>query len=234
MLRVDGIDVFYGDLQALRGVALEAGEGEIVSVIGSNGAGKSTTLKTISGILRPRNGKIEFEGEDIGRASTTRIVEMGISHIPEGRQLFPTMTVEENLEMGAQFPRMKKIRRETMLEIFGFFPRLKERLDQKAGTLSGGEQQMVAIGRGLMSKPRLMMFDEPSLGLAPLLVATIFEIIRKINEQDTAILLIEQNVFHALTISHRGYVLENGEIALSGDGKWLMENPHIRKTYLGL
>jgi branched-chain amino acid transport system ATP-binding protein len=234
MLKVNGIDVFYGDLQALRGVGFEADEREVVSVIGSNGAGKSTTLKTVSGILRPRSGTIEFEGENISRASTTRIVEMGISHIPEGRQLFPTMTVEENLEMGAQFPHTKKVQKETMAEVFGFFPRLKERLGQKAGTLSGGEQQMVAIGRGLMSKPRLMMFDEPSLGLAPLLVTTIFEIIQKINEQKTAILLIEQNVFHALTISHRGYVLENGEIALSGKGKWLMENPHIRKTYLGL
>ena len=234
MLRVDGIDVFYGDLQALRGVSFEAAEREVVSVIGSNGAGKSTTLKTVSGILRPRKGTIEFDGENISRASTSRIVEMGISHIPEGRQLFPTMTVEENLEMGAQFPHMKKVRRETMEEVFGFFPRLKERLDQKAGTLSGGEQQMLAIGRGLMSKPRLMMFDEPSLGLAPLLVTTIFEIIRRINERKTSILLIEQNVFHALTISDRGYVLENGQIALSGDGKWLMENPHIRKTYLGL
>ncbi|HIJ35693.1 MAG TPA: ABC transporter ATP-binding protein [Deltaproteobacteria bacterium] len=234
MLRVDGIDVFYGDLQALRGVSFEAAEREVVSVIGSNGAGKSTTLKTVSGILRPRKGTIEFDGENISRASTSRIVEMGISHIPEGRQLFPTMTVEENLEMGAQFPHMKKVRRETMEEIFGFFPRLKERLDQKAGTLSGGEQQMLAIGRGLMSKPRLMMFDEPSLGLAPLLVTTIFEIIRRINERKTSILLIEQNVFHALTISDRGYVLENGQIAMSGDGKWLMENPHIRKTYLGL
>ena len=234
MLRVDGIDVFYGDLQALRGVSFEAAEREVVSVIGSNGAGKSTTLKTVSGILRPRKGTIEFDGENISRAATSRIVEMGISHIPEGRQLFPTMTVEENLEMGAQFSHMKKVRRETMAEIFGFFPRLKERLDQKAGTLSGGEQQMLAIGRGLMSKPRLMMFDEPSLGLAPLLVTTIFEIIRRINERKTSILLIEQNVFHALTISDRGYVLENGQIALSGDGKWLMENPHIRKTYLGL
>ena len=234
MLRVDGIDVFYGDLQALRGVSFEAAEREVVSVIGSNGAGKSTTLKTVSGILRPRKGTIEFDGENISRAATSRIVEMGISHIPEGRQLFPTMTVEENLEMGAQFPHMKKVRRETMEEVFGFFPRLKERLDQKAGTLSGGEQQMLAIGRGLMSKPRLMMFDEPSLGLAPLLVTTIFEIIRRINERKTSILLIEQNVFHALTISDRGYVLENGQIALSGDGKWLMENPHIRKTYLGL
>ncbi len=234
MLRVDGIDVFYGDLQALRGVSFEASEGEVVSVIGSNGAGKSTTLKTVSGILRSRKGTIEFDGENISRASTSRIVEMGISHIPEGRQLFPTMTVEENLEMGAQFPHTKKLRKETMAEVFGFFPRLKERLNQKAGTLSGGEQQMVAIGRGMMSKPRLMMFDEPSLGLAPLLVTTIFEIIRRINEQKTSILLIEQNVFHALTISDRGYVLENGQIALSGQGKGLMENPHIRKTYLGL
>jgi len=234
MLKVDGIDVFYGDLQALRGVGFEAAESEVVSVIGSNGAGKSTTLKTVSGILRPKSGTIEFDGENISRASTTRIVEMGISHIPEGRQLFPTMTVEENLEMGAQFPHTKKVRKETMAEVFGFFPRLKERLNQKAGTLSGGEQQMVAIGRGLMSRPRLMMFDEPSLGLAPLLVTTIFEIIQRINEQNTAILLIEQNVFHALTISDRGNVLENGEIALSGDGKCLMENPHIRKTYLGL
>ncbi len=234
MLRVDGIDVFYGDLQALRGVSFEATEREIVSVIGSNGAGKSTSLKTVSGILRPRKGTIEFDGENISRASTSRIVEMGISHIPEGRQLFPTMTVEENLEMGAQFPHTKKLRKETMAEVFGFFPRLKERLNQKAGTLSGGEQQMVAIGRGMMSKPRLMMFDEPSLGLAPLLVTTIFEIISRINERKTSILLIEQNVFHALTISDRGYVLENGQIALSGEGKWLMENPHIRKTYLGL
>ena len=234
MLRVDGIDVFYGDLQALRGVSFEATEREIVSVIGSNGAGKSTSLKTVSGILRPRKGTIEFDGENISRASTSRIVEMGISHIPEGRQLFPTMTVEENLEMGAQFPHTKKLRKETMAEVFGFFPRLKERLNQKAGTLSGGEQQMVAIGRGMMSKPRLMMFDEPSLGLAPLLVTTIFEIIGRINERKTSILLIEQNVFHALTISDRGYVLENGQIALSGEGKWLMENPHIRKTYLGL
>ena len=234
MLRVDGIDVFYGDLQALRGVSFEASEGEVVSVIGSNGAGKSTTLKTVSGILRPRKGTIEFDGENISRASTSRIVEMGISHIPEGRQLFPTMTVEENLEMGAQFPHTKKLRKETMAEVFGFFPRLKERLNQKAGTLSGGEQQMVAIGRGMMSKPRLMMFDEPSLGLAPLLVTTIFEIISRINERKTSILLIEQNVFHALTISDRGYVLENGQIALSGQGKRLMENPHIRKTYLGL
>lgn len=234
MLKVDGIDVFYGDLQALRAVGFEVNAGDVVSVIGSNGAGKSTALKTISGILRPRKGEIQFQGQDLCRASTSRIVELGISHVPEGRQLFPTMTVQENLEMGAQFPHTKKRRGKTMERIFDFFPRLKERFEQKAGTLSGGEQQMVAMGRGLMSKPALMMLDEPSLGLAPLLVTTIFEIIGKINRQQTAILLIEQNVYHALTISAKGYVLENGEVALSGRGEDLLENPHIRKTYLGL
>jgi len=234
VLKVDGIDVFYGDLQALRAVGFEVNAGDVVSVIGSNGAGKSTALKTISGILRPRKGEIQFQGQDLCRASTSRIVELGISHVPEGRQLFPTMTVQENLEMGAQFPHTKKRRGKTMERIFDFFPRLKERFEQKAGTLSGGEQQMVAMGRGLMSKPALMMLDEPSLGLAPLLVTTIFEIIGKINRQQTAILLIEQNVYHALTISAKGYVLENGEVALSGRGEDLLENPHIRKTYLGL
>jgi branched-chain amino acid transport system ATP-binding protein len=161
-------------------------------------------------------------------------VELGVSHVPEGRQLFPNMTVLENLELGAQFPKSKKIRDDTLALVFGFFPRLKERLKQKAGTLSGGEQQMLAMGRGLMSLPALMMLDEPSLGLAPLLVATIFDIVRKIHEQGRSILLIEQNVFHALRLSDRGYVLENGEIALSGRGKELLENPHIRKSYLGL
>jgi len=234
VLKVDGIDVFYGDLQALRAVGFEVNAGDVVSVIGSNGAGKSTALKTISGILRPRKGEIQFQGQDLCRASASRIVELGISHVPEGRQLFPTMTVQENLEMGAQFPHTKKRRGKTMERIFDFFPRLKERFEQKAGTLSGGEQQMVAMGRGLMSKPALMMLDEPSLGLAPLLVTTIFEIIGKINRQQTAILLIEQNVYHALTISAKGYVLENGEVALSGRGEDLLENPHIRKTYLGL
>ncbi|MBW2016252.1 MAG: ABC transporter ATP-binding protein [Deltaproteobacteria bacterium] len=234
MLKVEDIYVTYGDLQALRGVTLEVDPGEIVSVIGSNGAGKSTLLISISGVIRPRKGRISFKGQEISRVSSRRIVELGISHVPEGRQLFPTMTVLENLELGAQFPRTKKVRRETLDQIFNFFPRLKERVKQKAGTLSGGEQQMLAIGRGLMSLPELMMLDEPSLGLAPVLVSTIFEIIRKIHQQGTAILLIEQNVFHALNLSNRGYVLENGEIAVSGKGKELLENPHIRKTYLGL
>ncbi|MCP4689144.1 MAG: ABC transporter ATP-binding protein [Desulfobacterales bacterium] len=234
MLKVRDIDVYYGDLQALRKVGLDVDPGEIVSVIGSNGAGKSTTLKTISGVLRPRTGAIEFDGRPLAGESTSGIVKMGISHIPEGRQLFPTMTVRENLEMGAQFPRTIQAREETMERVFRFFPRLKERLKQAAGTLSGGEQQMVAIGRGLMSMPRLMMLDEPSLGLSPLLVSTIFDIIRQINERGTAILLIEQNVFHSLSISSRGYVLENGEVAMSGTGKELLNAPHIRKTYLGL
>jgi branched-chain amino acid transport system ATP-binding protein len=234
VLKVSEIDVYYGDLPALRGVSIDVEQGEVVSVIGSNGAGKSSLLKTISGMLRPRRGNITLKGTDISHAPSSRIVEQGISHVPEGRQIFPTMTVLENLEMGAQFPRTQKVQRETMQQVFDYFPRLKERLSQKAGTLSGGEQQMLAMGRGLMSLPTLMMLDEPSLGLAPVLVSTIFEIIGKINRQGTSILLIEQNVFHALKISHRGYVLENGQVALSGSGRKLLENPHIRKTYLGL
>ena len=234
MLKVSEIDVYYGDMQALRNVSFDVNQGEIVSVIGSNGAGKSTLLKTVSGMLRPRTGSISLNGNEISRAPTSKIVENGISHVPEGRQIFPTLTVLENLEMGAQFPRTRKVQDETMEQVFTYFPRLKERLEQKAGTLSGGEQQMLAMGRGLMSLPALMMLDEPSLGLAPVLVSTIFEIIEKIKEQGTSILLIEQNVFHSLKIADRGYVLENGEIALRGAGPELLENPHIRKTYLGL
>jgi branched-chain amino acid transport system ATP-binding protein len=234
VLKVREIDAYYGDMQALRNVSIDVNQGEIVAVIGSYGAGKSTLLKTVSGMLRPRTGSISLNGNEISRAPTSKIVENGISHVPEGRQIFPTMTVLENLEMGAQFPRTKKVQRETLEQVFTYFPRLKERLEQKAGTLSGGEQQMLAMGRGLMSLPALMMLDEPSLGLAPVLVSTIFEIIEKINKQGTSILLIEQNVFHSLKISDRGYVLENGEIALSGAGQELLENPHIRKTYLGL
>jgi len=234
VLKVSVIDVYYGDMQALRDVSIEVHPGEVVSVIGSNGAGKSTLLKTISGMLRPRRGTIALDGNQISLAPTSKIVEKGISHVPEGRQIFPTMTVLENLEMGAQFSRTRKLLKETMEQVVTYFPRLKERLEQKAGTLSGGEQQMLAMGRGLMSLPTLMMLDEPSLGLAPVLVSTIFEIIEKINKQGTSILLIEQNVFHSLKIADRGYVLENGEIALSGSGQELLENPHIRKTYLGL
>ena len=234
MLKVSEIEVFYGDMQALRNVSIDVDHGEIVSVIGSNGAGKSTLLKTVSGILRTRSGSIFLSGNEISQAPPFKIVEDGISHVPEGRQIFPSMTVLENLELGAQFPRTKKVQRETMQRVFGYFPRLAERLSQKAGTLSGGEQQMLAMGRGLMSLPTIMMLDEPSLGLAPVLVSTIFEIIEKINLQGTSILLIEQNVFHSLKLANQGYVLENGQVALSGAGPELLENPHIRKTYLGL
>ncbi len=234
MLRVKGIEVFYGDLQALRNVSLAVDEKEVITIVGSNGAGKSTTLMTLSGILHPRAGEIYFQEKPIHDAPSSRIVEMGIVQIPEGRQLFPTLTVIENLEMGAQFPRAKKVRKKTIEWVLQLFPRLQERKSQLAGTLSGGEQQMLAIGRGLMSLPNLLMLDEPSLGLSPILVKTIFKIIKEINEQGTTILLVEQNVFHSLTLSHRGYVLENGSIVLSGSGQDLLKNQHIRQSYLGL
>ena len=234
MLRVKGIEVFYGDLQALRNVSLAVDEKEIITIVGSNGAGKSTTLMTLSGILHPRAGEIYFQEKPIHHIPSSRIVEMGIVQIPEGRQLFPTLTVIENLEMGAQFPRAKKMRKETIGWVLQLFPRLQERKSQLAGTLSGGEQQMLAIGRGLMSLPELLMLDEPSLGLSPILVKTIFKIIKEINQQGTTILLVEQNVFHSLTLSHRGYVLENGSIVLSGSGQDLLKNQHIRQSYLGL
>ena len=234
MLKVKGIEVFYGDLQALRNVSLEVNEKEMVTMVGSNGAGKSTTLMTLSGILRPRRGEISFQEKPIHHTSSSRIVELGIVQIPEGRQLFPSLTVIENLEMGAQFPKAKKVRKKTVEWVFQLFPKLKERKGQLAGTLSGGEQQMLAMGRGLMSLPTLLMLDEPSLGLSPLLVKTIFKIIKEINEQGTTILLVEQNVYHSLNLSHRGYVLENGSIVLSGSGQDLLKNQHIRQSYLGL
>ena len=234
MLKVNGIEVFYGDLQALRGVSLEVNRGEIVSIVGSNGAGKSTTLMTISGILKPKRGEIQFDQDRIHHYSSSKVVALGIVQIPEGRQLFPTLTVIENLEMGAQFPRAKKLRKETMAWVFKLFPRLEERKSQLAGTLSGGEQQMLAIGRGVMSRPNLLMLDEPSLGLSPILVKAIFDIIKEINGQGTTILLVEQNVFHSLTLSHRGYVLENGSIVMNGTGQELLKNQHIRQSYLGL
>src|SRR5512139_3526354 len=234
MLKVKGIEVFYGDLQALRDVSLEVNEKEVISIVGSNGAGKSTTLLTLSGILRPRGGEIYFKEKPVHRLSSSKIVEMGIVQIPEGRQLFPSLTVIENLEMGAQFPRTKRMRQETMAWVFKLFPRLEERRSQLAGTLSGGEQQMLAIGRGLMSRPALLMLDEPSLGLSPILVKAIFDITKEINQRGTTLLLVEQNVFHSLKLSHRGYVLENGSIVLSGTGQELLKNQHIRQSYLGL
>ncbi len=234
MLEIKEIDVFYGDMQALRKVSLRVVQAEMVALIGSNGAGKSTTLKSISGLLRPRRGTISFQGQDLCRMSASEIVELGISQVPEGRQIFPNMTVLENLEMGAQFPKVKKLRSQSMEEVFVLFPRLRERISQKAGTLSGGEQQMLAIGRSLMSRPQLLMLDEPSLGLSPLLVSLIFETIAKINTGGTMVLLVEQNVFHALKLSSRGYVLENGSVLMEGQGESLLKQDHIRKAYLGL
>jgi len=234
MLRVTGIQTFYGDLQALHGVTLEVREGEIVSVIGSNGAGKTTTLMTISGVFRPRRGEIEFAGRRIDHLKPADIVEAGLCHVPEGRQLFPTMTVEENLILGACTRRARAAREETLERVYTLFPRLRERCRQTAGTLSGGEQQMVAIGRGLMSRPRLLMLDEPSLGLSPMLVRAIFDIIQEINRGGATILLVEQNVFRALKLSHRGYILENGRVAAEGSSQQLLHDPQVRTAYLGL
>ena len=234
MLRVSGLQAFYGDMQALHGVTLEVREGEIVSVIGSNGAGKTTTLMTISGVLRPRRGAIEFDARRIDGLKPAEIVEAGLVHVPEGRQLFPSMTVEENLTLGACTRRAKASRPETLDRVFRLFPRLRERLHQAAGTLSGGEQQMVAIGRGLMACPRLLMLDEPSLGLSPMLVTAIFDIIQEINRGGATILLVEQNVFRALKLSHRGYILENGQIVAEGPSQQLLRDPQVRTAYLGL
>jgi len=234
VLEVKGIDVFYGDLQALRGVSLEVNEKEVISIVGSNGAGKSTTLMALSGILRPKRGEIYFNERPIHRYSSSKIVELGIVQVPEGRQLFPSLTVFENLEMGAQSQRAKKAKGETMERVFGLFPQLRERKSQLAGTLSGGEQQMLAMGRGMMSMPILLMLDEPSLGLSPIFVEAIFEIIKEINELGTTILLVEQNLFHSLSLAHRGYVLENGSIILSGTGQELLKDQLIRQSYLGL
>lgn len=233
-LQVKEIEVFYGDLQALRRVSFEVNQGEIVSIVGSNGAGKSTTLKTLSGILRPKWGEIWFDQVPIHQLPIPKIVSLGIVQIPEGRHLFPTLTVIENLEMGSQFSKAKKFREETLGWVFKLFPILKERKNQLAGTLSGGEQQMLAIGRGLMSRPTLLMLDEPSLGLSPILVKAIFDIVKEISQEGTTILLVEQNAIQSLKLSHRGYVLENGVITMSGSGEELLKNERIRQSYLGL
>lgn len=234
MLDVDGVNVFYGDLQALWDVSFKVKEEETVAIIGSNCAGKTTTLNTISGILRPRSGSIEFQGHRIDKLNPHRIVELGIAQIPEGRQLFPSMTVMENLEMGASVPEAWRNRDRTKEWVFELFPRLEERKAQMAGTLSGGEQQMLAIGRGLMSMPKLLMLDEPSLGLAPMLVLKTFEMIERIRKEGVSILIVEQNVHHALELADRGYVLETGKIAIEGESKELMDNEHVKKAYLGL
>lgn len=235
MLTITNLDVFYGDVQVLRRVSLEVKEGEIVALVGANGAGKTTTLKCVSGLVPSRRGEIVFKGERIDTAAPHRIVELGLIHVPEGRKIFPEMTVLENLEMGAYSSRAKAYRRESMEMVFDLFPRLAERKMQKAGTMSGGEQQMLALGRALMTRPSLLMLDEPSLGLAPLIVENIFNVVQRINkEQGTPILIVEQNVTHTLKMAHRGYVIENGEITLTGTGAELLTSPEMRKAYLGM
>jgi len=234
MLEIRGIDVFYGDVQVLWDVSFEVRKGEIVALIGANGSGKTTTLATISSLLSPRKGSILFEGEPIHRRAPHDLAGIGIAHVPEARRLFPEMTVRENLLLGALSPAAKKVRGGSLDKVFAIFPRLKERQKQQAGTLSGGEQQMAAIGRGLMSLPRLLMLDEPSLGLSPLLVGDIFRVIREVHADGVTVLLVEQNVFTTLTIADRGYVLGNGRIVLEGTGESLLANDHVRKAYLGL
>jgi len=231
LLRVDAIEVAYGDLTAVLGASLEVRPGEIVALIGGNGAGKTTTLRAISGLLPIRRGRIDFEGDRLDGLSSSKVVGRGIAHVPEGRQLFPTMTVLENLELGARAARA--LTTESLEWVFQLFPRLRERRRQLAGTLSGGEQQMVAIGRGLMARPKLLMLDEPSLGLAPVVVRAIFDNLVEINRRGMAILLVEQNVLRALQLSHRGYVLENGQIVLDGLGDTLLADGHIKQAYLG-
>ena len=232
ILKVDNINVYYGAIHAIKGVSFHVNEGEVVTLIGANGAGKSTTLQTISGLLRSKTGSVEFCGENISRLPPHRIVERGLAQVPEGRRIFLQMTVQENLEMGA-FTQSGSSVDADLENVYGQFPRLKERRRQVAGTLSGGEQQMLAIGRALMSHPRLLMLDEPSMGLAPILVEQIFEIIRSLHQDGTTILLVEQNAQMALSVADRAYVMETGCITLSGTGRELAESDAVRKAYLG-
>jgi branched-chain amino acid transport system ATP-binding protein len=234
LLRLDGLELAYGDMVAVRDVSLEVAPGEFVALVGSNGAGKTTTLRAITGLLRPRRGRVELDGQRIDGLTPAAIVGRGVAHVPEGRQLFPSMTVRENLELGARRAEGRDRRAETQERILTLFPRLAERHAQLAGTLSGGEQQMCAIGRGLMSRPRLLLLDEPSLGLAPVAVRLIFDNLRRINAEGTTILLVEQNVRKALELSTRAYVLENGRIALSGARDVLLHSPEIKRAYFGL
>jgi branched-chain amino acid transport system ATP-binding protein len=233
ILELKDVHTYYGSIQALKGITFDVRAGEIVTLIGSNGAGKSTTLRSINGLNHPRQGSIRFEGRDITNASPHSIVKLGIAQSPEGRRLFPRMSVHENLEMGAFQREDRRNIKEDIDRVFTLFPRLQERRTQKAGTLSGGEQQMCAIGRALMARPKLLMLDEPSMGLAPIFVERIFETIVEVNKQGTTILLVEQNALMALDVAKRGYVLETGTIALADDAKALRENEQVRKTYLG-
>jgi branched-chain amino acid transport system ATP-binding protein len=234
MLKVSGIDVFYGDLQVLWDVSFEVREKEILVLVGANGAGKSTTLKTISGLLKPRKGTIEFDGVRLDQLPPDRVIGQGVVHVPEARRLFREMSVEENLIMGSLSPEAKKKRHETMAWVYELFPRMKERRKQAAGTMSGGEQQMCAIGRGLMALPKVLMFDEPSLGLSPILVQEVFQIAKRINREGVTVMLVEQNVRQTLAMCDRAYVLENGRIVLEGTGKNLMNDPHVKEAYLGI
>lgn len=231
LLVVNDIEVRYGNIRALKGVSFEVAEGEIVALLGANGAGKTTTQKTVSGMLRPSLGGIIYDGQRIDGIPAHDLIRLGICHVPEGRHVFPRMTVAENLEMGAF--RFKSVDQKDLDHVLELFPRLRERYKQQAGTLSGGEQQMLAIGRGLMGKPRLLLLDEPSMGLAPLVVAQIFDIIHQVNREGVTVLLVEQNAVQALSLAHRGYVLETGEIVLSGTGGELLADDRVRAAYLG-
>ena len=232
MLKVEHIDVFYGAIHAIKDISFEVNEGEIVTLIGANGAGKSTTLKTVSAMMRPKNGTIEFLGHNMTTVAPHKIGPLGMAHCPEGRRIFQQMTVRENLEMGA-YTRPNSEVEDSIEDIYQRFPRLKERYKQVAGTLSGGEQQMLAVGRALMGKPKMMLMDEPSMGLSPLLVKEIFEIIKEVNKQGITILLVEQNAKMALAISDRAYVLETGTITIEGDAQQLLNDPRVKKAYLG-
>jgi branched-chain amino acid transport system ATP-binding protein len=231
LLRVDDIEVRYGNIRALKGVSFEVGEGEIVALLGANGAGKTTTQKTVSGMLRPSRGAIVYDGQRIDGIPAHELIRLGICHVPEGRHVFPRMTIAENLEMGAF--RFKTVDRQDLEHVLELFPILRERYKQQAGTLSGGEQQMLAIGRALMGKPRLLLLDEPSMGLAPLIVAQIFEIVRQVNRDGVTVLLVEQNAAQALALASRGYVMETGEIVLTGTGAQLLADDRVRAAYLG-
>ncbi len=234
MLRVEDIHVAYGQVPALWGVSFDVQEGEIVALVGGNGAGKTTTLKTLSGLLRPTSGRILLDGDELQRRGTTEIVDRGVIHVPEGRKLFPEMTVRDNLLLGAFRPSSRPLQAERLARVYGIFPRLADRERQVAGTLSGGEQQMVAIGRGLMAGPRVLMLDEPSLGLAPIMVEEMFRVIEEIHRAGVTVLLVEQNTEHALAIASRGFVLESGRVALSGTGEELLRNDRVREAYLGI
>jgi branched-chain amino acid transport system ATP-binding protein len=234
ILEVEGLDLFYGDAQALDKVTISAEEGELVAIVGANGAGKSSLIRTIAGIEKPRAGRITFRGADITGLPSYRTCNLGIGQVAEGRQIFPTLTVEENLEMGGLLPRARSAMRETMREVFALFPRLEERRTQAAGTMSGGEQQMLAIGRCLMGRPELVMLDEPSLGLSPALVQDLFKTIRTLNARGLTIILVEQNVMASLKLADRAYVLENGRIVMHGTGAELLEDDRVRQAYMGM